>query len=850
VHVSTTRRLRADELFDNLIQKLSCIIEESTDDSDDIDLKILLDSLKALLWHFQCPICSNKLEDTQISSECLHRFCRSCISSDICRTMPQCSSALAVATTSSTLPSGTGTGTDSGPVAALSRHPGKCPFCVNQDQTVFFADKQYESINKAIRYIIETIENANGDNLLEVTGDEVISEQSGEFRLLENAHEMDSNIENEFSNSSWGANDEIFNREDPFSAEGFDFDSEELDAALPDNVASELPPSEILNQVESTTMASDGGVGNDGSKGEANSRQLPTLEKQAKSAHTTLTKTVRFDSNIPTLDQGGEMPPPKPIKQRYKTGSRFVQTDSEKYGRILGFGEGYYQVFFPHDKSCHNYTEQDFSLVKFIKPHKRPTQTPKAQNQDRGDSVLCCPRCKSRFSSNPDDDVSGRAPVQSQNCAHVICVDCVQNIRMASLPKNSGNNNRKLRVTVDCPFCKKSKSFNAVDPTICVAMCQMVSLYEQMEHQKKEDKIRRKIKEEEDREKHNSKKSPSSKRKQTPGTEKKNQKERKKARSGGEATGKRSTPHVHKKSSHFKCKVCKQEKVVEKFSSKQLEKVKQKSRPVCRRCEEKGILRKQLGVGSDKVSTTIKVAKKHGSKPKFLTTIVPWYDGKAITDSTPLPSDLTIDGYTRDPWGLFEGNNTEEDKCWIRCSFWSSGNGMAPFIKFLQENKKSAYGTFVTDQTDGFFVIPFDQPTPLKTSQPNIFQCKYITGLGLVGEPSTSEPVAQTTNYPADPNENVQREQKSGSLRNLLAAEYKTSQSLSVVPKGSVKAAKKISSRPEGPAPSLGPTNWYRQRIVIREEGEGNSSDDGAETNKADDTIKADNSNHPAQFEL
>jgi hypothetical protein len=35
-----------------------------------------------------------------------------------------------------------------------------------------------------------------------------------------------------------------------------------------------------------------------------------------------------------------------------------------------------------------------------------------------------------------------------------------------------------MRSTVDCPFCEKTRSFNAIEPTICQAMCQMVSLLE------------------------------------------------------------------------------------------------------------------------------------------------------------------------------------------------------------------------------------------------------------------------------------------------------------------------------------------------------------------------------------
>ena len=515
--------------------------------------------------------------------------------------------------------------------------------------------------------------------------------------------------------------------------------------------------------------------------------------------------------------------------QKYDSGSRFIQMDSEKYGRIVGFNGERYQVYFPHDKSCHEYTEDDFKAVKFIKPQKRPSPNIKPRKEGEGnkDKVLRCLRCDSRFASNPNDNVSGRAPVQSQNCAHVMCVNCVQAIRMNSSSKNGNASHRKLRATVDCPFCKKSKSFNAVDPTICVAMCHMVKLYEEMEHQRNEDRIRKKIEQEDKKERikkrrhhtHHTHHSPS----------KSHNKIDDPARSKRVKKEKGNIPKAtssSRKNKSIQCKSCKKEKSFDKFSSKQIDKMKRKVPPLCRNCEGKGDIDKQFGKGAGKLSTII-YSKKPGSSSvaKFLTTAVPWDNrNKTMKNQTPLPSHLTIDGYTRDSWGLLNNDDKEqEEQCWVKEYFWGSGNGVPPFLKFLNEHKKSAYGTFVLpDKNDGFLVIPYDQTI----RSGHIFQCKYVLGLGLHGDKSGgSIDNSKSNSIKENPSVIDQEDGPSSTLRKLLATEFKTSQSLMAVPQGSVKAAQKLSSRPEGPAASLGPANWFRQRIVIQEDGEGDADD-------------------------
>ena len=485
------------------------------------------------------------------------------------------------------------------------------------------------------------------------------------------------------------------------------------------------------------------------------------------------------------------------VTPKYPTGTRFVK-DSDKYGRIVGFDGELYQVYYPQDGTCDSFTEKDFDEVKFIKPHKRPSQCRRPVNEEEDDKVPRCPKCMEIFSSNPLDKTSGHAPLQSQNCSHVICIDCIQAMRMSSSQSNS-----RLRSTVDCPFCKKPKSFNAAEPTICLPMCQMVALYNKMELKRGDELKREKVQEQQRKER----KDKSNKRQRSSKDGRTESKQR--SKHDGQKKDKISSKSSLKTAclSNIKCTSCKKDKLANKFSSKQLERAnKEKQRVLCRRCEEKGNLQKQLGSGFDKVSTTLLVAKEQGSKPKFLTTIVPYENGAAAAkQSNPLPSNLTLDGYSREPWSRFANDDLQQEELWTKSYLWSTGDAIAGFLSFLKKHGKSAYGTFLLpDGTDGFFVIPFDQPPPpLETRQDdsrNVFQCKCILGLGLIG-PKWEEGHAS-----------------SSTLRKLLAAEFKTSQSLAEVPKGSVQVVKKLAG-PAAPV-SRGVQNWFRERIVIKEDEE------------------------------
>jgi len=176
----------------------------------------------------------------------------------------------------------------------------------------------------------------------------------------------------------------------------------------------------------------------------------------------------------------------KKIDPKYAIGTQFIgdinDPTSEKYGRIVGFDGSLYQVYYPKDKTCHSFHEADFEKVKIIQ--KSSHQRPKKRNQL---SVVikqpCCPECDRPFSSEMLDATKPNVPVQSQNCSHVICIDCVHALRVSNSQQCVGRVNR-IRGTVDCPICNNKQSFNGLNPTICVSMTQVVSMYNRMQTMK------------------------------------------------------------------------------------------------------------------------------------------------------------------------------------------------------------------------------------------------------------------------------------------------------------------------------------------------------------------------------
>ena len=479
---------------------------------------------------------------------------------------------------------------------------------------------------------------------------------------------------------------------------------------------------------------------------------------------------------------------------KYPRGTLFMDS-TDRYGRVVGFDGCSYQIYYPKTGDCHVQREADLSDVKVIQPHKRPTQ--KEKSVDSGENIPCCPMCKILFSSNPHNKASGCLPIQSQNCSHVICIDCVQSMRMSSCSSNT-----RLRATVDCPICKKPQSFNGKDPTICLAMCEVVSLYNKMEakrdHEMKPSNCLEQAKL--DRKRESSTSREARKKRQQKAT-------------------KQDHPSEKKKSAKsMKCMSCSKEKHIEKFSSKQLKTGMKGDKVLCRRCEEKGKVQSKWGSGFEKYSTIISVAKTERSKPKFLTTVVPWCNGYAQKQVNVLPANLTIYGYSRESFGRLSNEDLEQEAVWTKSQLWSTGDGIRNFLRFLQQEKKSAYGTFLLPNgKDGFFVIPFDQPPPT-----DIFICKYVIGLGVTGTYPKEEFGFTASN---------EGKESTSTLRKLLAAEYKTSQCLDEVPKGSVAAKKHYS----GPVASSAPhgrtgSDWFRERIVIKDsEDEENSEKESSD---------------------
>jgi hypothetical protein len=121
-------------------------------------------------------------------------------------------------------------------------------------------------------------------------------------------------------------------------------------------------------------------------------------------------------------------------------------------------------------------------------------------------------------------------------------------------------------------------------------------------------------------------------------------------------------------------------------------------------------------------------------KPKFLATILPVSDvnGNEVFQCHPLPGHLNITGYTRE--GYASLSNTEQENLWTKCYFWCTNDKkMMDLLNFLSSEKKSAYGIFLLEdkETDGFFIIPHDQPGGLLKG---ILMCKYVIGVGFMND--------------------------------------------------------------------------------------------------------------------
>lgn len=156
------------------------------------------------------------------------------------------------------------------------------------------------------------------------------------------------------------------------------------------------------------------------------------------------------------------------MMQKYPTGTTFKNSITDRCGRIVGFDGKLYQVYYPQDGTCDAFTETEFERNQVVRLHRRPSRRQKAV-----DLIPCCPMCKKLFSSSLDKSVASCLPVQSQKCSHVICLDCIQSIRVSE----SQSSGRSFRSTIDCPLCDKTQSFNCKEPTICLPMVSLHNIF-------------------------------------------------------------------------------------------------------------------------------------------------------------------------------------------------------------------------------------------------------------------------------------------------------------------------------------------------------------------------------------
>ncbi len=101
------------------------------------------------------------------------------------------------------------------------------------------------------------------------------------------------------------------------------------------------------------------------------------------------------------------------------------------------------------------------------------------------------------------------------------------------------------------------------------------------------------------------------------------------------------------------------------------------------------------------------------ARPDFLATVEP-LPRKNSQNAFNLPFEITLDGYTREPWSTAATIGSRKE--WKSCHLISTDgrNRLPGFLKFLRERKKAAYAKFEpTDVAGGgraILVVPFDQP--------------------------------------------------------------------------------------------------------------------------------------------
>lgn len=265
-----------------------------------------------------------------------------------------------------------------------------------------------------------------------------------------------------------------------------------------------------------------------------------------------------------------------------------------------------------------------------------------------------------------------------------------------------------------------------------------------------------------------------------------------------------------------KCLVAKNE---EKFSSKQWGRgVQGKRRKVyCRRCEEKCLVRQRVGLTKEKLCIRINTKTSRIAKAKCIATMIP-----LNSETSFLPSELTLNGYTREPWSLKGG---EFDTLWqiVILSCIVGNDKVVEFVDFLNRYQKSAYGTFLLkDGNDGFFFVPYYEQ-PRSRSRPAddegkpsaTLVCKYILGLNLSGQKTNEE---RFNHHHYERNNDSEDYISPSLLGSLLLAQSKTDCCLADVPRGSVKTAPKLNNNISPSKKSNVTKDWFRPRLTVKED--------------------------------
>lgn len=134
--------------------------------------------------------------------------------------------------------------------------------------------------------------------------------------------------------------------------------------------------------------------------------------------------------------------------------------------------------------------------------------------------------------------------------------------------------------------------------------------------------------------------------------------------------------------------------------------------------------------------TTILLSGDPGARAEFLATVEPVALPRRQPPPFDLPFELTLDGYTREPWSsgrVAEGGDAASAQ-WQSCYLASTDgrNRLPGFVKYLRDRKKAAMSKF--DSADGraVLVVPYDPPPPPPGGLPdgvdpsNVIYVKYL----------------------------------------------------------------------------------------------------------------------------